>query len=547
MKNKLVLAVLGVLLVSCTTPSNNSNTSDSSIESSSISSSEISVGSSSNESSSMSSSLSSDSLSTSISMKSGTISIFAVNDFHGAVEETSSEPGLAKYAHALRSAINSNPDSVLLSAGDMFQGSALSNMSYGRIVVEAMNSLNFDAMAIGNHEFDWGVEKLKELKELANFPFLAANIVLTETNEIVDYAEPTTMKTIGDINVGIIGTIGSGVKSSISSKHVQDVTFLSQPQIVNYYAEELRSQGADIVILDTHESFTDYGSSQELQNIICQDSVVICNPSIDAIVTGHYHLPDAQTIHGVPVVQALSNGKAYGQIDLEIKNGDVIRSSVNVFNTTSLSVEDEDQSVKEIITKYENELAPVINEVVGTLTSDLSRYASYGQNISPYGQLVADELLEYGQSVDNTISVSLHNSGGIRDHLYQGEVTWGDIYKTLPFDNEMIIVEMQGSILKEVLKYYCGTNPYGGFRNVNGDYLLNGTTPIVSSQAYKLISIDYLTTNSSPSCPFLVYKNVMTFTSTNLITGDFVFVRDLVKNEFKEKGTINPANYADGR
>lgn len=480
--------------------------------------------------------------SSSTNQKTDKLTFYSINDFHGTLENSLSEPGLLKMASQIRSLTTRNPNSILLSAGDMFQGSALSNLTEGNLVTEAMNSLGFDAMAIGNHEFDWGVDKIVENKELAEFPFLAANIIDKRTNKLADFAEASTIIEKGGYKIGIIGTIGSTLKTSISKDKVENYDFLPQADIVNEESKKLKEQGADVVVLLTHSTFTNFYGDEDLQKLLCEGSYT-CTPSIDAIFTGHEHTYDVQRINNVPIVQAKSNGKAYGVVELTMRNGKVVSSSQDVVDfSTSGS---DDQQVKEIYDQYYEELSPEINRTVGTLVGTLDRYSSYN-NVSSYGQLLTDTMLNYGKSLDEDVCLSLHNTGGIRDNLYPGEVTVGDIYKTLPFDNDFLIIKTTGYYLKEVLAYYYN-NYYGGVKNLESHFAFTNGDLIENDKTYSFITITFVAINSYESSPFNLYSEHFEMVYTSMLSSKLVFARDLIVEEFEKQGTIYASDYQDDR
>ncbi len=139
----------------------------------------------------------------------------------------------------------------------MWQGSADSNLTHGALVTEAMNEMNFAAMTLGNHEFDWTDEYIRANDELANFPFLGANIFDKRTSELADFVDAYTMIERQGVRIGIIGIIGSSLEGSILATAVANYNFVSATSVVPLAANQLRNQGADIVILLNHEGSVD--------------------------------------------------------------------------------------------------------------------------------------------------------------------------------------------------------------------------------------------------------------------------------------------------
>ena len=144
--------------------------------------------------------------------------IFAFNDTHGNVKDTKEEGlGLSKTATALKE-LSQNKNSIFISQGDMWQGSVESNYTKGKLVTEWMNEMNFVSMTVGNHEYDWGSQVIKDNIEIANFPMLGINVLDRYSNQRVDYLEPSVTFMRGEAKIGVIGAIGNCISSISSSK-----------------------------------------------------------------------------------------------------------------------------------------------------------------------------------------------------------------------------------------------------------------------------------------------------------------------------------------
>lgn len=463
------------------------------------------------------------------------LDFYSVNDFHGAVEynEYSKELGITRLGTYLKEKEKENPNgTIILSAGDMFQGSADSNITRGKLVVETMNEIGFDAMAIGNHEFDWGVEYIKSNSEIANFPFLGANIFSKEEGALSDLGQPYTMVEKNGVKVGIIGTIGERLTNSILPSEVENYTFMPQTTIVNNYAKELRGAGADVVVLLTHESFTNYRWNRDLSNLVCY-AMTDCEPSIDAIFTGHEHAYDAQDVNGVPIVQALGNGRGVGHVQLKVdkKTNEVTSLDYAVDDQLCDYGLEEDTGVKSIYQRFlDEEINVVKNEVVGNLVGNLKRYDKDNANgLSPLSQFAINVLAKYGESYG--ASIALHNLKGLRADLYSGQINVGHIYKVFPFDNKITIMNVKGSDLASIMRYHYTDSihsPYYGI-SIDGKTLSDGTA-IENDKIYKIVTIDYLSENIK------YYPSISVETTPKMM-------RDLVIEEFKNKGTIYSNDY----
>ena len=188
------------------------------------------------------------------------VDLFSINDLHGKFNDTDDQPGVDELTTYLKNAVQANPYTVLLSAGDMWQGSSESNSTKGLIITDWMNELDFAGMALGNHEFDWGVEAILQNAELAEFPILAINVYERSTNTLADYCTPSVLVDKGEVQIGIIGAIGNNY-SSISADKVQDYYFVlddALTKLVKSESDSLRAQGADLIVYVIHDGGGEY-------------------------------------------------------------------------------------------------------------------------------------------------------------------------------------------------------------------------------------------------------------------------------------------------
>ncbi len=468
----------------------------------------------------------------------GDIDFYVVNDLHGAVAYTPSsyEVGITRMATLFKQVKASNPTgTVFLSNGDMYQGSVDSNLTKGKLVTEAFNLMGIEATSIGNHEFDWGVSEIYNNKSYANFPFLAANIYKKSTNTMSDLGVAHTMIDKNGVKIGIVGTIGESQTSSILASAVAEYKFMPQTAIVNAAADELRNQGADVVILLAHETFTSYGNSSDFKKLLCIDGT--CSTSkVDVVFGAHEHAYQDDVVNGVPIMQARSNGKALAHVSLNFNKSTkkvTIKDHEIVDNLVGLGLS-EDTEVKELYDGYLNTtINEVKNQVVGNQVGRFSRYDDENKNgLAPISQFVADTMLECGRAQFNA-SVSLHNFGGIRADLIptNGKITMGDLYKVFPFDNEIIIMNVTGTQLRTIMSkhYTAGAHsPYAGISK-DGARLSDGSA-IINSKIYRIITINFLSENTE-------YYPSQSCENTAL------YVRDIIAAKYINEGTIKVSDY----
>jgi 2',3'-cyclic-nucleotide 2'-phosphodiesterase/3'-nucleotidase len=288
-----------------------------------------------------------------------TIDLYNLNDFHGAVEHNPSnkELGINRLAGYFKTQLARNPNSVFLSSGDMWQGSADSNITRGRLVVDAMNQIGFSAMAIGNHEFDWTDEYLYLNQVRSNFPLLGINILDKQTQQRAAFADASVMIERSGIQIGIIGTIGDTLESTILTSAVAPYDFVPYTNLVKDESQRLKNLGADLIVLVNHNGTVESGVM----------------PYVDAVFNGHTHRREVFHIDGKPVYQGLAYGQAISHVRFAFNTANMIPSFIQnqsgVYTYESLLSSNlfplEDSDMKALYDDYLiNEINDVKNEMI---------------------------------------------------------------------------------------------------------------------------------------------------------------------------------------
>ncbi|NCA96750.1 MAG: hypothetical protein EOM77_00960 [Bacteroidia bacterium] len=420
------------------------------------------------------------------------VKILHVNDTHGSIEylPENNEPGmayLAGYVNKKRS--ETKTDVVLISSGDMFQGSLDSNISRGGLMIDIMKEMRFDAMTIGNHEFDWGVDVLASKAAYAmseegdwSFPFLAGNIL--NPNNQYDFGYLSTTFNRGGARVSVIGSTDSGVYSSIDASIVDGYSFVAQTNMVITEAQRLRSEGSDIIIYSTHDG------NNQVDNAIAQ--------YVDAVFTGHNHINSVATMSGidakiVPIIESSSNGRLIGEVDF-VYDDDLNRyvldsyQNINPLNDTPLV---QDEAVQAVYDSYldapvqdgpvtADSLRALKTDKIGEITND-SIYAASGliskNNVRK--MFLNAQLDAYAD--DYSVIASAYNES--RAAWSVGDITYSDIFKAFPFDNATVVVEATGSQLRR-------WNTTTVFADGYSAYTLN------SSEMYRVVTSTYIINNN---------------------------------------------------
>lgn len=438
-----------------------------------------------------------------------TLNFYALNDFHGSFlyDASYKQTGFSRIGKFLNDKKVADPENTfLIASGDMFQGGAESNITYGEIVVKSMNAIGFDAMTIGNHEFDWGEDKIRSLQSKMDFPLLGFNIYYSKDNTRPDFLLPSTIIKKEGLKVGFIGAVQPNIGESILPTIAEQFVFPEQIDLIKNEAIRLKNnENCDIVIVSSHDGNADLYN--DLSNKMNENETYI-----DALFLGHEHQKLSGTLdNNVPYIEGGSNGEYISNISLNLKlknNHYFVESSSSQNIYTFNELEENFVEVDNIYNNYKDEIESIRDEVLYNFDSSVSK-ANFGSYIS-YSLLnyVNDKKIIEGVMA----SISIMNKGGVRDSIPSGEFTYGDLIKIYPFENALCILEVS----KEDFNYYNSTT---GYYKYTGD-------PVLIDGVYYIATIDYVAYKSN------VPKN-------NIISFPKITCRDIVAETLKTKGYIS--------
>jgi 5'-nucleotidase len=427
-----------------------------------------------------------------------TIAVIGTNDVHGQLLPGEGRGGLVTlsgYVDALRD--SGEVDAVLLlDAGDMWQGTLESNLNEGASVVAAYNALGYAAAAIGNHEFDFGPAgpagvpssagddprgALRQRAREADFPLLAANLRDAEGRQppVWDNVQASATVKIAGIEVGIVGVMTEKAMSATIASNVEGLAVTPLAAAVRREAEALRRAGADLVIVTAHAG----GRCSELAD---PDDLSSCEPGgeifalaealppglVDHIVAGHIHHPLAHVANGISITSNESRAPTFGRVDFVVA-ADGTRERSRLYPPTPLcpyvvssnglcafadprdgSVQpapyagtriEPDPAVAAIARQAHAAAEQLKDQSLGVILAE--PFTLKGNPESALANLVTHALLE---SFD--ADVAIHNvHGGLRAVLPAGELTFGSVYEMFPFDNRVVVIELTGEELADVI------------------------------------------------------------------------------------------------
>ena len=377
------------------------------------------------------------------------VHILTINDFHGWVEATGSSPGMAKLATFIKGYKLQNPDTIVVSGGDNYQGEALSNLSRGDLVNALFGLIGLQFSAVGNHEFDWGTEHFARWNA-SGVQYLAANIIDQKTGRPPAWVKPYAIVQAGGKRIAFIGLSTRETPGSTAAKHLKGLKFENAAKAAKRwirYLEQGRDElgRPDAVILLTHvPSFQD-----SVSGIIFGDelSELTRLKGVDAVITGHYHKLVSGRHNGVPVVQAGCFGKAVGVLRLKLEGQRSAAVTAKVIELKGLQDSlQADAGVLMVTDAYRKRLSGLIDRRVCRLKSDLPFERSRVERLTPLGYLICKAV-----QTQTGAQVALVNNGAIRRGLKAGDVTYGHIMGVFPFDDYVVTMRLSGKDLRSLI------------------------------------------------------------------------------------------------
>ena len=392
-----------------------------------------------------------------------TIVILYENDVHCAVE------GYSKLA-AMKNELKSEYEYVgVVSSGDFVQGGTLGAVSKGEYIVELMNLVGYDAIAPGNHEFDYTISRLTELYELSETKYISCNFA--KIGEEKTYFEPYTIVSYGDVDIAYIGittpeTITSARPSQFRNENGEIIYTFNESrlyELVQESIDEATEDGADYVIALSHIGYDESGELNDVTDVIENTD------GLDVVLDAHSHSVIEEKIvkdkSGDDVLLS-STGTGFENIGkLTIANGEFDTELVKTETYTKTDA-DVDAYIAEINESY----AELGNRKIGESKVELITHNEEGTRLvrtaeTNLGNLCSDALF----FVTNA-DVSYVNGGGLRAPIKSGDMTFNDIYSVFPFNNRIVTAEITGQVLLDMLEMSMISYPQedGAFPHMSG-------------------------------------------------------------------------------
>ena len=391
--------------------------------------------------------------------------ILHTNDVHGAIENYAKVAALADKYEAEGAYV------LVLDAGDFSQGTSYVSLSEGATAVELMNMVGYDAVALGNHEFDYGFEALKKNMESAQFPVLAANV---KYNGELAFDDAAVFTAPGGTKIGVFGLDTPETATKAHPGKIQGVTFAGGEEmyaIAQEMVDMLKNEGCNYIICLGHLGIDDETALTKNRSIDLLEKVT----GIDVFIDGHSHSTEEE------IAEKTNADRKVGDTVLtstgtKIENIGVVTIKDSVITTETVSAETvEIPADSEIAARAAAILAEVEAEygtVFAKTEVKLNGEKAPGNRTEEtnLGDLITDALVWKATQEGEAVDAAITNGGGIRATIEAGDITKKDINTVLPFGNTLSIIKITGTELLEVLEAstFCTPEAIGGFPQVSG-------------------------------------------------------------------------------
>ena len=459
--------------------------------------------------------------------------VLHTNDHHGAVLAKDGKNGLAERATYIKQqreeAKNAGKDFLLLDAGDVNTGSAISNMSAAEADIMAYNVIGYDAVTFGNHEFDGTQEKILKQIEISKFPWLSANIKTAKGY----LGKPYITKEFTGYKVGIFGL--TTLRTLVIASPDKSLTFTDEIETAKEMVATLRNkEKCDIVILVGH-----LGDVEEVPTHETSLKIAEAVDGIDLIIDGHSHsyFAEPKVVNNTQIVSSEQWGHYVGTAELTIKNGKLENFAWHPEEITTEKFAP-DAEIASILQPYVDKANASLKDIVLKTTAPFE----FGARLTrfqemPSGDFLTDAMVWYLAKTGIEVDGAITNGGGIRAALPEGDVSKEAIVTMLPFENYVYVVTLKGSDVKDLFNFIGSIKQgAGAFAQVsksikytltydadgNGtisDVTINGE-PIDENKTYRFACNDYNAKGGDGYEPFT--RSIDTYNSSMLLSDVFI-------------------------
>lgn len=382
-----------------------------------------------------------------------TISILCINDFHAEIFENEPSLGAAKLVTMVERFKQTHANTIVVFGGDNYWGDPVSSELDGKPVTSLMKILGVKVSAVGNHEFDYSLDKLREWQQQGEYDFLAANVIDKHTGQIADGFQPYRMLQVADVSIAFIGlSTQERLDRMYYPEQVRNLQIVDGAQAARFWVDYLISGQAaagrpDVIIALTHFGMKMAAHTDEP---IGDEVMELCRlvPEIDGVFTAHWHQFISTRIHGVPVVQGGSGGRGAALLRVELAPDNRVREVTPQHLDWSRDIHHipPHADTAKLFDGFKQQAMHTLGKIVARSATDVMHKCPLTAEVdmegTPFTKLALDTVSE-----KTGISIVLLYSGRMGVGLRQGDWTLYDLYKMFFFNDEIIVMKVSGANL----------------------------------------------------------------------------------------------------
>lgn len=390
------------------------------------------------------------------------IVILHTNDVHARVKADEREKaiGYGKIKTYKDELVKEGKTVLMLDAGDTLHGTTFATISRGDSIVKLLNEVGYDYMVPGNHDFNYGYQRLVELTGKGNFKTLASNVVTEQGKR--DFLE-NDIKEVDGVKIGFFGLSTPETYYKSHPSNTKGIVIAEPVEVAKQQVAALKAKGADFIVAIGHLGIDD-STKEELRS----EGVLKAVPGIDLFIDGHSHtaLPEGKVIGSALLAQTGSYTNNLGKITLTFDGNKIENKKAELISYEAMSLVKPDEKIEAIEKEVDEANKPFLEKIVGKTLVDLEGRREYNRKQETnLGNLVTDAMREVSKA-----DIAITNGGGIRATIEKGDVTMGEVLTAFPFTNFTVTVDLTGKEVIQALENGVKAAPElaGAFVQVSG-------------------------------------------------------------------------------
>ncbi len=389
--------------------------------------------------------------------------ILHTNDMHGSLADTSSVIGSDRVA-----ALKKMENAILADGGDATQGVALASQSKGVDIIKIMNAAGYDVMALGNHEFDYGQEQLRQFLQLADFPMISANTYLNGgllCGDGDNNGENVVIEKNG-VKVGIFALTTRATETSTKPENLEGIEFRDEIETAKAQVEKLDAEGADVIVALVHMGVLGDAADCTSREL----ALAMKDTELDAIIDGHSHTVVNEVVEGtgITLAQTGTGGANVGHMEISVADDGSVTVDETMLSRAFFENITPDPEVASVIDGLNGELSETLKQPIGTAANTLwggsvnGKISESRSGETNLGDLICDAMIAEAKDImpDGKKAlpiVAIENGGGFRTAIPNGEMTLGSVINCLPFANAVMTKEITPAVLYTALESFVSS------------------------------------------------------------------------------------------